>query len=183
MEKEIFLQPGIRVVRIERQRFPACRFAGIRYKNSDRRDGTFSHLWGEWFQTGRFDALEALQTPEFRAAFPDAGAYWALMRSNSGAPEDFEYWIGMFLPPDAAADGVETLPFPASEAAVCWLKGPEEELSPLEGQCFAFLRGEGFEPAAGAYFFERYACPRFTTPDEDGGVILDLGFFTEGRAG
>ena len=28
---------------------------------------------------------------------------------------------------------------------------------------------------AGAYwFFERYTCPRFTTPDEDGNVILDI---------
>ena len=25
--------------------------------------------------------------------------------------------------------------------------------------------------------FERYVCPRFTTPDEKGNVILDIGFF------
>ncbi|MGX6443548.1 hypothetical protein ACWM35_10045 [Neobacillus sp. K501] len=33
---------------------------------------------------------------------------------------------------------------------------------------------------AGAWwFFERYGCPRFTTPDKDGNVILDICHFVK----
>ncbi len=29
------------------------------------------------------------------------------------------------------------------------------------------------------WFFERYQCPRFTTPDEKGNVILDMCYFVK----
>lgn len=186
METSIILQHEIRAVRIERQHFPASRFIGIRYQNSDRKNGTFSHLWAQWFETERFATLEALQTAEFRAAFPDAEAYYGLMRNKPGATEDsFEYWIGMFLPPDAEApEGFQAIPFGPTEAAVCWLRGQECELYRREEDVFSLLCREGFQPArlpdGGFYFFERYVCPRFTVPDKDGSVILDIGFLAKG---
>ena len=184
METDIQLQHGIRAVRIERQRLPASRFIGVRYGNGDRKNGGFSHLWGQWFESGWFDVLEALQTATFRAAFPDADAYCGLMCGRPGVPEDFSYWIGMFLPPDAEIpEGFQAIDFGPAEAAVCWLKGQEDELYRREEDAVSLLRREGFQPASlpdgRCCFFERYACPRFTAPDGGGSVILDMGFLTK----
>ena len=38
------------------------------------------------------------------------------------------------------------------------------------------LAKEGFE-IKGEWCFERYCCPRFTTPDEKGNIILDICFY------
>jgi len=35
------------------------------------------------------------------------------------------------------------------------------------------------ESSGSFYCIERYACPRFTTPDENGQIILDIVFFVE----
>ncbi|MNC80376.1 hypothetical protein D3C75_1331520 [compost metagenome] len=52
-----------------------------------------------------------------------------------------------------------------------------------EGECYHKLVDNGIdvisEADGGFYFFERYACPRFTTPDEKGEIILDIGFFAK----
>lgn len=31
----------------------------------------------------------------------------------------------------------------------------------------------------GMYFFERYGCPRFTTHDAEGNIVLDIGYFVK----
>jgi len=47
-----------------------------------------------------------------------------------------------------------------------------------EEECAKELVSKGFEiipDKKGVYwFFERYGCPRFTTPDDKGNVILDI---------
>ena len=47
-----------------------------------------------------------------------------------------------------------------------------------EERCRERLTTEGFKPSPLCYF-ERYACPRFTTPDENGNIILDICFYLE----
>ena len=164
------------IVKVYRQEVPALRFIGKKYGDSDRVNGGFGVQWGQWFQNGWFDALEkALGSG--KAVYEDGDAYLGMMRYKEGEP--FEYWIGMFFPEGAAVpEGFGSVDFPASTLGVCWLKGPEGELYGQEHRCAAALEEKGWqippEKDGSWWFFERYGCPRFTTPDENGRVILDI---------
>lgn len=159
------------------QTVPAMRFIGIKYGDEDRVGGGFGQKWGEWFQNNLFQPLEALLTDEFKKEYEDTDAYIGLMRYKEGEP--FQYWIGMFSSQGTEVpEGYGYVDIPASKLGVCWLHGPEGELYCKEDKCAERLMQEGQEIIAdetGAWwFFERYGCPRFTTPDEEGKIILDI---------
>ena len=104
------------------------------------------------------------------------------MRWKEGEP--FQYWIGMFAPEAAAVpDGYGYADFPAGKAGICWVKGRMDEVFGREKECLDRLSAEGFKARTdkdgASWFFERYACPRFTVPAADGSVILDIGWFIE----
>lgn len=159
------------------QPIPATRFIGLKYGDEDRVGGGFGSKWGEWFANDRFSKLEALLNDQLKNSYEDAGAYIGLMRWKDGEP--FEYWIGMFLPVGTEVpEGYDYVDMPEAKLGVCWLHGPEGELYCKECECAEKLGQEGYEIISdknGAmWFFERYGCPRFTTPDEEGKVILDI---------
>jgi len=169
-----------KIIKSYHQKVPASRFIGIQYGDSDRVNGGFGGKWGEWFANNRFGPLESQCTPEFINDYTDSGAYIGLMRWKDGEP--FEYWIGMFLPVETAVpEGYSFRDFPAADLGVCWVKGIESTVYCQEGKCGAQLGADGMKVVAdgqGAYwFFERYACPRFTAPDETGEIILDVCHF------
>lgn len=163
------------IVNVYKQDVPATRFAGKKYGDEDRVNGGFGTQWGQWIQNKWFEPLEPLA-----ADFADADANIGLMRWKEGEP--FEYYIGMFLKEGAdVPQGYEIVDFGESSYAVAWLKGKEDELYGHESEAARACSQEGYDAAPdenGAYwFFERYSCPRFTTPDENREVILDIGHF------
>ena len=174
-----------KIVKCYREEFPKCRFVGKRYKNSDRVDGMYGFYWGEWHANGWFDELEKLLTDEFKKSCPDCEAYVGLMKNKYGESDDyFEYWIGMFLPEGCdVPDGYSYIDLTHNAAGICWIKGNEDAVFCHECDCYDELVRNGMtipsEADGGCYMFERYTCPRFTDPDENGEVILDLGFFVE----
>lgn len=104
------------------------------------------------------------------------------MRWKEG--EAFEYWIGMFLPEGTVPPkGYDYIDFSASNLGVCWLQGKEPEIYGKEEECANKLSEEGYaivtDEAGAWWFFERYGCPRFTKPDENGNVILDICHFVK----
>lgn len=169
------------IIKVYKERLPSLRFAGKRYTEADRADGTFAAKWGEWFDAGWFAVLNACGEPE-----GIENGYIGLMRCGS-EEIPFEYWIGLFLPPETAVpDGFDWFDLPESDAGVCWIRGKENEgLYAMHDACMAALEKAGLdgtrEMAGGrACFFERYNCPRFTEPDENGNVILDYGMYIDG---
>jgi len=164
------------IARVYRQTVPAMRFIGKKYGDEDRVNGGFGAKWEECFESGLFARLEKLADGGI-PGYDESGAYIGLMRWKQGEP--FEYWIGMFAAANTSVpQGLDYLDFPESELGVCWVYGHEQNIYGLEEQCALKLIEEGYEirtDAAGAYwFFERYVCPRFTIPDQDGKIILDL---------
>lgn len=174
-----------KIVKCCKEDFPKTRFVGIRYKDSDRVNGMFGYYWGQWFEEGRFDILEKLLTDEFMNVYPDADAYIGLMKYRNGADKDyFEYWIGMFLPNNCEVpEGFEYIDLDYDAVGICWVQGKEENVYCVESECYDRMKEKNmkmkFAKDGGYYFFERYGCPRFTTPDENGEVILDIGYFVE----
>jgi predicted transcriptional regulator YdeE len=154
---------------------PASRFIGKKYGDEDRVNGYFSAKWGEWHQNDWFSDIEKASgyNTDF---FEDAGAYIGMMRCKNGEP--FEYWIGIFAPEGTTVpEGFQSIDLPARTLGVCCICGAEPDIYGKDDLVMEAFRNNGIAPVTdpdGAYwFFERYACPRFTTPDENGYVILD----------
>ena len=155
---------------------PACRFIGKRYTPVDSVNGSYGPKWGEWWTNGWFDPLEKLPH------MPIVGdSTMAAMRVVNG---EVEYWIGFFCPAyTEAPDGYEAVDIGPCRYAVLWKRGDEHngELYGLESHNLGLseLRRKGWKRREDDWCFERYSCPRFTTPDADGRVILDYGISVE----
>lgn len=165
--------------KVYRQEVPAQRFIGRKYGDSDRVNGSFGAKWGEFFDQGLMAPLEAVVPAD---AYEDADAFIGLMRWKDGEP--FEYWIGMFTPAGTEVpEGYAYVDFGPSALGVVWVQGPEGEVYMQEEKCAAQVEQAGYKvvpDSQGAWwFFERYGCPRFTTPNEKGEVILDICHYVE----
>ena len=165
------------IIKCFKEHLPALRLIGKRYTDKDRDSrGSFGSKWGEWFQNGWFDEIEKL------GVLPENGdAYLGAMRHVNG---NFEYWIGMFFPVETAApEGFDYVDIPEGDIATCYIYSREEsgELYGLEvhNACMRKIAEKGWKLQENPWFFERYNCPRFTTPDEYGNVILDYCAYIE----
>jgi len=165
------------------QSMPKVTFIGKKYDDEDRVDGGFGSKWNEWLQNKWFDTLEEAYGGRevSQQLFTDGDAAIGLMRYKEGEP--FQYWIGMFAPADAQApEGYQSVNFDSSEVGICWLQGKEPDIYGKEDRCMARLAEEGFKIGTddenALWFFERYALSRFT-PNEQGELVLDIGFFLE----
>ncbi|NLK27212.1 MAG: GyrI-like domain-containing protein [Clostridiales bacterium] len=167
------------IIKVYKEHLPSLRFIGKRYTNADRVGG-FGHKWGEWFEKGWFDQLEKIgECKEIE------NGYLGFMRCNSSDFDNtFEYWIGMFFPVNTTVpEGFDFIDLQESNVAICWIKGKEDEgIYNMHDACISKLQENGMDNFRvdhenRTYFFERYNCPRFTTPDENGNVILDYGAY------
>jgi len=167
------------IIKVYKQDVPALRFIGKKYGDNDRVDGMFGKYWGDWYENGWFDIIEKQTDKNFKLIFEDADAHIGLMRDKNGS---FEYWIGIFMPENTPVpEGYDFYVFPKATIGVCWLYGEESNVFCNEEACGKKLEEQGYKLMADKeetiWCFERYVCPRFTTPDEKGKIILDLCFY------
>ena len=162
------------IIKAYKESIPAMRFIGKKYSG-------FGH-WGEWFANCWFDVVETAMggVESIRKLWKDGDGYIGLERRKDGEP--FEYWLGMFTPSDTAVpEGFQFIDFPETGLGICWIYGKESETHAMTGKCADKLASEGIEVASdknGAIWsFENCVCPRFTTPDEKGNIILDYCYF------
>jgi len=170
---------GAEIIKVYAEDMPAARFIGKKYLDEDRVDGSFSYQWGEWHEHGWFDEITKQADRDLKEWFAEAEAFLGLMRFKDGEP--FEYWIGMFMPARTAVpEGMSYIDFPILRLGVGWVRGTMENIFFMCDPVYEKLLAEGFQPVTdehGAWWsFERYTCPRFTTPDENGQIILDHGY-------
>ncbi|MCL2195710.1 MAG: hypothetical protein FWB76_07155 [Oscillospiraceae bacterium] len=174
------------IIKTYKEHFPALRLIGKCYTDADRgADGSFSERWTEWHQNSWFDELKKAAKPSEDVENGCLG----LMTINAKDHSNFIYWIGLFFPANTAVpDGFSYLDLPQSDVGISWIYGSDEtgEIYGSEPHtaCYQTLCDNGWnklnEKAGGKntlVFFERYNCPRMTTPDEKGNVILDYGFY------
>lgn len=169
------------IIKVYKEHLPSVRFIGKRYTNADRVGG-FGHKWGEWFENGWFETLEKI------GELKDVeNGYLGFMRYDGSDPEKtFEYWIGMFfLVNTNVPEGFDYIDLDEGDIAVCWIKGKEDEgIYGMHDACIIKIQENGMgnfksDDEGRICFFERYNCPRFTVPDEEGNVILDYGVYVE----
>ena len=157
-----------KIIKVQKKHMPSVRFIGKPYSHEDGING-YGHRWGEWFQHGWFDQLETL------------GKVEGIEDGYIGFIHCSNYWIGMFVPLGTEVpDGFSHFDIPAGDVGVCWIHGNSDDGSiyNMHTQCRDALRENGMSNfKEDAAFFERYVCPRFTDPDENGDVILDYAVY------
>ncbi|MCL2361979.1 MAG: MerR family transcriptional regulator [Defluviitaleaceae bacterium] len=170
------LTPPI-AVNTYRQTLNASRFIGEKYASG-------GEAWDNW--TEDFDAdsdkslvkqLKIDPTKIYTDNNPQDGcAMIGLMRHPDGDHNQFEYWLGFFMPEDTPVpDGYEYSDFPQVDVGVCWLYGKEDDVMAREPVAFEKLKAEGFTPIDN-WWFERYV-PHRETADSMGYKIMDICFF------
>lgn len=168
------------IIKCYRQSIPAVRFIGKKYGHEDKVDGSFAYHWMQWDENGWFDTIADIAGKEnLQTLYEDGTAPLGFMRFKEG--DSFEYWIGMFVPPDTEVpEGFGSLDLEPSDLGICWYHGTENELYAQEHLAMQRLQSEGMEiqPDKEGYinFFERYSEERFLLQDEEGRRILDIGF-------
>ena len=122
--------------------------------------------WGEWWENGWFETLEKIP------ALPFNGDAYIGARREAGV-----HWIGMLFPAGTAVpEGFEFVDLPPADYAVCFNRDAEGSAALYSRQtreaCLERIAALGLRVKEG-WRLERYNCPRFTTPDERGRVVLD----------
>lgn len=173
------------IIKSYRQSIPAVKLIGKKYGDADRVDGMFGYHWMQWIDNGWFQKIEdaAGGKEHFQSLYEDGTAALGFMRYKDGAP--FEYWIGMFAPPNTQTpEGLDCLELDASNFGICWYLGTEDEIYGKEHLAMERMQAEGMElqPDEQGYlnFFERYSEERFIDQDESKNKILDIGFLVKG---
>ncbi len=161
------------IIKVFKEEIPTLRFIGKKYED-------FGH-WGEWWENGWFDLLEqTMGGPEqILNIWENGGGYIGVERRAEGQP--FAYYIGMLTPEETPVpEGFVCIDFKGLSLGTCWIYGKESEVHDTSA-CRGKLEAQGlrvWKDVDGAeWSFENCLCPRYTTPDEQGNVILDYCYF------
>ncbi|MBR7185346.1 MAG: hypothetical protein IKD37_07040 [Clostridia bacterium] len=161
------------IIKVFKEEIPSLRFIGKKYDK-------FGH-WGEWFANGWFDVIEQAMggTAQILAQWENGGGYIGVERRAEGQP--FAYYIGMMTPAGTPVpEGFVGLDFVNLALGTCWIRGSEKAVHKTVG-CREKLIEAGMtvwqDSEGGEWSFENCVCPRYTTPDEQGNMILDYCYF------
>ena len=159
---------AVKIVGLKQESCPAARLIGKKYENNPN--------WGEWWENNWFATLEKMP------ALPMNGdAYIGAVHIVDGMPE---FWIGMFFSVDTEVpEGFECVDIEPMKYVVCYLQDKEGSgefyTMDTHNMCLQALKAHHMKRKEDDWCFERYNCPRFTTPDAEGNVILDYGIAIE----
>lgn len=160
----------VNIIDTHLEQYPTVKLVGKRYTNSDRDAfGSYGAKWAQWHENNWFEPLLGGGLKDISDNFVGA------MRCTA---EGFEYWIGVLLAEDDPVPAqYQSAVIPEGTLAVSFLYGKDgsPDIFGMQAHeaCVAQWRDRGWCLQPDGWFFERYNCPRYTTPDEKGNVILD----------
>lgn len=159
---------AVKISELKQESCPAARLIGKKYEGGAN--------WGEWWENDWFTKLEGNQCIPF-----NGDAYIGAVHIVNGRPER---WIGMLFPVNTEAPaGFEYVDIEPLEYAVCYLYDKEGSdafyTMDTHNMCLEELKAHKLKRKEDDWCIERYNCPRFTTPDKKGNVILDYAISIE----
>lgn len=159
------------LIEFQTRQLPVMRVIGKPvYPKMDMKDNPIPAFWGKCFSENAFLILENLSQYHLDSAYVGFMCDW------SDGNEVFTYLCGMLMTPDCPVpEGYVYRDFPASTAAVGWIRGPEKDNYKVAHKLTQEeLEKQGYRvDKAAKWCMELYNCPRFTEPKENGDVILD----------
>lgn len=159
---------AVEILEIKKESCPKARLIGKRYEGIPN--------WGEWWENNWFEILETNQRLSF-----NGDAYIGGVHIVNGMPE---HWIGMLFPENTEVpEGFEYVDIAPLDYAICYLYDKENSSEfytiDTHNQCLEKLKEYNWKRKEDDWCLERYNCPRFTTVDEKGNVILDYAISIE----
>ncbi len=128
-------------------------------------------FWDACFADGTFSALEALKD------WVLCSDYVGFMTGFAGDSSKFTYIVGMMMKPGCPVPegGFVSYPVAPSSVAVGWIQGSStQDVCLTAHDCTVkALSEKGRTADSFTWCMELYNCPRFTTPDDQGQIILD----------
>ena len=160
---------AVKILEVKRESSPKARLIGKKYEGIPN--------WGEWWENDWFSILEKNESLAI-----NGDAYIGAVHIVDGMPER---WIGMFFSVDTEVpSGFDYVDIEPKEYAVCYLYDKENSgdffTMDTHNMCLEELKTLGLKRKEDDWCFERYNCPRFTTPDDNGNVILDYAITIDG---
>ncbi len=133
-------------------------------------DNRIGALWNQCF------AEELFTTLEKQADFIFDPAYVGVMLDWGKGDGDFSYVCGMLFKEGASVpEGCVIKEIDATKAAVSWIQG--KDINDICSQAHEMtqkkMREQNLPCDQTTWCMEFYNCPRYTTPDENGEIILD----------
>ncbi len=159
---------SVKILEIKQESCPAARLIGKKYEGTPD--------WGEWWGNNWFSKLEENQCLSF-----NGDAYIGAVHIVNGMPER---WIGMLFPVNTEVpEGFEYVDIEPLNYAVFYLCGKENSSEfytmDTHNMCLEALKTHNLKRKENDWCLERYNCPRFTAPDENGNVIFDYALSIE----
>ena len=127
-------------------------------------------FWDKCFSEGIFEPLEKQESSIFDDAYVGIMTDWA---TGDGC---FSYIVGMLMKPDAIVpQGFISRKIKAVKAGIGWIQGKDvsDVCSNAHELTEQKLKADGHSCEKMSWCMEFYNCPRFTTPDGNGEIILD----------
>jgi len=162
-----------KIIKIYQENIPSLRFIGKKYSNNDRKNGNYSHLWKEWFESDNNIKISSNIINFNLEDYNEINI--GLCRANNDG--QFEYWIGMFAPVNTIIpNGFESIVFNNTKVMTFYIKGKEPDIYKQEDRCLQILKQQGYSiKNINGYqiTYERYIPSRFSE-DVDNDRIIDI---------
>jgi predicted transcriptional regulator YdeE len=157
-----------KIIKVENEELRYTRIVGKKYNGGEN----IPQLWNKWFEQDGFSYLNSIKKEELE------DSYLGVMIWKQGEHQ-FDYYIAAFVPDDYVLPvGFDELRLPTRMSRTYFIQGVDgPSLYDQEGNCFQEFKAAKealyVDENGYSYAIERYACPRFTTPNEKNEVILD----------
>jgi predicted transcriptional regulator YdeE len=163
-----------KIIKLQVEELPALCVVGKQLKvdmQELQKENPIPAFWGKCFSDETFATLEKLTDYIVNDAYVGWMADWS---SNDGY---FTYICGMLMKVDCPIPegGFVSRTIEPSTVAIGWIQGPStsEVCSMAHHSTQKALEEDGYSCDNAQWSMELYNCPRFTTPDENGNIILD----------
>lgn len=160
-----------KLVNLQINQLPDIRIIGKEiYPDMDMQENPVPAFWGKCFGDGTFTKLEELKE------YSIDSSYVGWMSDWSTGENKFTYICGMLMKPNTPVpEGFIYRDVPASTVAIGWIQGLEKDVYSVSHEFTQkAMEEQGCKlDEIASWCMELYNCPRFTTPMENGEIILD----------
>lgn len=140
------------------------------YPDMDMKENPIPAFWQECFRDGTFSKLEELEEYYMDSSYVGWMSDWGI------EGDKFTYICGILMKSDTPVpEGFIYRDIAASTVAIGWIQGLEKDVYPVAHEFTEkAMEEQGYKLDQSAnWCMELYNCPRFTTPMENGEIILD----------
>ncbi|MBL4935063.1 GyrI-like domain-containing protein [Clostridium sp. YIM B02515] len=162
------------LIKLEVKKLPRLKLIGkeLRYNMEVhmKGDNRIPSFWDKCFADNTFSPLE--NQPDFVYD----NSYVGVMLDWDKGDGDFSYIVAMLMKDGVSVpDGYFCRDIEETDVAIGWIKGKNtaDVCSIAHSLTEQALKKKGYKCDKMKWFTELYNCPRFTTPDENGDIILD----------